>query len=72
MFRTRGFILRKTGAYTGMVKNVVRAEITLQPCYKRSRYKTFELFKFIDINMKHGKFYLYQRMHLFLSYTKIT
>jgi hypothetical protein len=39
---------------TGIVHNVVLAEITIKGFYKVSKYKIFELFKYIDMNIKHS------------------
>jgi len=51
MFRDRWFIFRKTVVYTGMVQCAVRAEITIKDFYKIYKYKIFELFKYIDMNI---------------------
>jgi len=54
MFRTRGFIFRKTVVYTDMLQYVLRAEITIRDFYKIPKHKIFEIFKYIDVNIKHS------------------
>ena len=40
--------------YTGVAQYVWHAEITMQGLYKVSNYKIFELFQYIDMNIKHS------------------
>ena len=54
MFQTRAFIFMKMASYTDMVQYVLHTEITLKGFYKRYKHKTFELFKYSDMNIKHG------------------
>jgi len=54
MFRIRGIIFRKMVVHTSMVHYVLHAEITIKGFYKIYKYKIFELFKYIDMNIKHS------------------
>ena len=53
-FEAQGFIFRKTVVCTGMVQCAVHADITMKGFCKKSKYKIFELFKYIDMNIKHS------------------
>ena len=57
MFRNRGFIFRKTVVYVGMVWCVLHTEITIKDIHNVSKYKIFELLKYIDTNMTLFKTY---------------
>jgi len=54
MFRTRGFLFRKTVVHAGTLWYVVHAKITIKGFYKVPKYEIFELYKYIEINIKHS------------------
>ena len=53
MFEDWGFIFRKAVVPAVMLQYALHSEIEIKGCYKISKYKVFEPFIYIDMDLKY-------------------